>query len=31
MTLPLCGVLEMEHGRVKAWRDDDDGTPFAET
>jgi limonene-1,2-epoxide hydrolase len=29
MTLPVCGVFEIENGKVKAWRDYYDGTPLA--
>jgi limonene-1,2-epoxide hydrolase len=31
MALPVCGVFEIEDGKVKAWRDYYDGTPFATT
>ncbi len=27
--VPVCGVFEVENGKVKAWRDYYDGTPFA--
>lgn len=29
IVVPVCGVFEVEGGRVKAWRDYYDGTPFA--
>jgi limonene-1,2-epoxide hydrolase len=28
--LPVCGVFEIENGKVKAWRDYYDGMPFAQ-
>jgi limonene-1,2-epoxide hydrolase len=28
MAVPVCGVLEIEDGRIKAWRDYTDHTPF---
>jgi limonene-1,2-epoxide hydrolase len=31
IALPVCGVFEIENGKVKAWRDYYDGTPFART
>jgi limonene-1,2-epoxide hydrolase len=31
IVLPVCGVFEVENGKVKAWRDYYDGTAFVET
>jgi limonene-1,2-epoxide hydrolase len=28
---PICGVFEIEDGRIKRWRDYYDGTPFAQS
>jgi limonene-1,2-epoxide hydrolase len=30
MAVPVCGVFEMENGKVKAWREYYDGTAFAQ-
>jgi limonene-1,2-epoxide hydrolase len=30
MSVPVCGVFEVENGKVKAWRDYYDGTLFAQ-